>query len=711
MDPSEKTPRGRHRRHPSSRGGNILRSLVSSKSRPSSPEGARPATRTKSVPLLPPDHPHAAMMSSHVLGELHDNARDLPPSPTKSPRKRLPQQQAPRKSKSSANLGAMFARINRSSKDFSSKEQGKENTQPEGSDWESRRSQDAVLANEMRKYTPSDGQQRNFGSMDPPTLRPMLKKRPKSACLPGNEIAELRAKMREDGKRDDGSSSISSREQKRKSKFTLTRGRTGGKVMAAVAALQGKMNEPPAEPKDVDAAFEAVLDARNIPEAQRQKMRSLTKEIKQDFINKNQARDAANSCAIEDTGDEDDVQPVGKRSRTRSRTFTFSKEKTSSPIKKQRRPVSMHREYTTPVDYISYLKLHQDPTAIEVGRVHKLRLLLRNETVTWVDTFIDLGGMSEIISLLHRIMAIEWREEHEDRLLHETLRCLKGVCTTERAMIELDTVADDIFSALLAMLFDEEKKGPAEYATRAVIINVLFNFLENAVKSSPDILSARANRILKYLSLPATNPDKVDFVMKMHVPRPYKRWCQEVTNVTKEVFWIFLHHHNTIALPRVALDPAAEGAGGVAEAAGLTTTISPPPFSANYFPKERPPVPAAPYTGGVEWDATTYLTTHLDLLNGLIASLPTIEERNNLRNDLKTSGFEKVMGGTLRTCKEKFYGGVHDALRLYVAAAVPDGWETKSVREGYPVEGRGKGRGREEPPPRLDLDLGGGLGV
>jgi vacuolar protein sorting-associated protein 13A/C len=29
-------------------------------------------------------------------------------------------------------------------------------------------------------------------------------------------------------------------------------------------------------------------------------------------------------------------------------------------------------------------------------------------------------------------LAMEWREEHEDQLLHETLLCLKGLCTTER---------------------------------------------------------------------------------------------------------------------------------------------------------------------------------------------------------------------------------------------------------------------------------------
>jgi hypothetical protein len=60
-------------------------------------------------------------------------------------------------------------------------------------------------------------------------------------------------------------------------------------------------------------------------------------------------------------------------------------------------------------------------------------------------------------------------------------------------------------------------------------------------------------------------------------------------------------------------------------------------------------------------------------MNALIASLPTGDERNQLRQELKVSGFEKCMGGSLRTCKEKFYGAVHDGLRTWVSAATEDG--------------------------------------
>lgn len=62
-----------------------------------------------------------------------------------------------------------------------------------------------------------------------------------------------------------------------------------------------------------------------------------------------------------------------------------------------------------PADFIHYLREVQKPALVEVGKLHKLRLLLRNETVGWVDAFISDGGMHEVVQLLYRIMQVEWR--------------------------------------------------------------------------------------------------------------------------------------------------------------------------------------------------------------------------------------------------------------------------------------------------------------
>ncbi|OQO03962.1 hypothetical protein B0A48_10604 [Cryoendolithus antarcticus] len=637
------------------------------------------------------------------------------------------------------------------------------------------------VQDEITRYTPqnySPSKQRDFhGAVEQPSLRPTLSRRPQSTVVQptggfmdalGRRASGARASIEghtspETSQRTSVEADAHSLPAKRNSvalpstterkasgssteqgtsAVGLTVAKRTGRVMAAVAALQGKTrktavkSEASIDPAEVDAAFEAVLESRNIPPAMRVKMRSLTLRVKTDFIRQDQgAAISSGSSPVEapgiqaaetaraETQVEDDAKAT-KQSRPRSRTFTFTRRDKSvgdaSPPKKARsqsksRPTSIHvtseqaaamistpstptsskRGHTTapPSEYITYLKKNQDPVKIEVGRLHKLRILLRNETVAWVDGFVTQGGMAEVVALLHRTMAVEWREEHEDQLLHETLLCLKGLCTTERAMVELDTVADVLFPALLGMLFDDEKKGPAEYSTRTIIVNVLFNYLNAALNDSHSALEQRALKILAYLGEPAKPDDArpVDFVLGMHAARPYKLWCREVTNTTKEVFWIFLHQLNVVPLPS---RPNTAGSDTTSPARSEEVVdeervkVLEATYTQRHFPGLRPPVPAAPYIGGVEWDATTYITAHLDLLNGLVASLPILGGRNTLRAELQTSGFEKTLGGTLRTCKEKFYSGVHDGLRSWVAAAAEDGWETQYVREGPTMEER-----------------------
>jgi hypothetical protein len=264
------------------------------------------------------------------------------------------------------------------------------------------------------------------------------------------------------------------------------------------------------------------------------------------------------------------------------------------------------------------------------------------------------------MNLQRQLLTSFFREEHEDNLLHETLLCLKALCTTSLALQRLATVAKDLFPALLSMLFDEEKKGPSEFTTRGIILSLLFTYLST---SSAEAMPARASEILGFLRDPCPEDQKVAFIANIYQSRPYRVWSKEVTNVTKEVFWIFLHHLNVIPMARQEDDQEQS-------------------YLARHFPVPRPPVPAAPYVGGVEWDATNYLASHLDLMNGLIACFPTREQRNTLREELHASGFEKVMGGSMRTCKEKFYGAVHDCLRTWVSAAREDGWDYRFVREG-----------------------------
>jgi hypothetical protein len=250
------------------------------------------------------------------------------------------------------------------------------------------------------------------------------------------------------------------------------------------------------------------------------------------------------------------------------------------------------------------------------------------------------------------------------------------------------------------MLFDEEKKGPSEFTTRNIVTSLLFTYLKSAPLAER---SHRAQVLLSYLRdpEPAEDARPVPFVLEMRRDRPYRVWCKEVVNVTKEVFWIFLHNLNVVALPSSGNSSNIDDNAGevpLSHISSSSKTVSKSPsfdksnphhlFMHKHFPQELPPVPAAPYVGGVEWDATNYLASHLDLINGILSSLPTLDARNSLRAQLQISGWEKCMGSTLRLCKEKFYGGVHAGLRCWVAAAHEDGWDVRDVRCGPQVEPR-----------------------
>ncbi|TGO81619.1 hypothetical protein BPOR_1081g00040 [Botrytis porri] len=537
----------------------------------------------------------------------------------------------------------------------------------------------------------------------------------------------------------------------------------GSRVMAAVSNFTAKARgdsgvyvpvqtptsttfgpDRPLNDRDIDTEFEAMLDRRNIPEHQRGKMRNLAKSMKKDFIKQDWAETAAArnvrpvSHGSDTSGENAKVEEapeVKKKKRPRSRTFTLSrstsKERPAEKDKKAEGVVGNRKSAEslnggsksltsagaqvaqnliakakgqTPDDFVSYLRKVQKPESVEVGRLHKLRLLLRNETVAWTDNFVRQGGMEEIVGLLHRTMEVEWREEHEDALLHEVLLCLKALSTTALALQHLNVIQKTLFPALLHMLFDEEKKGPAEFTTRNIVTSLLFTYLKSASLSER---ATRARFLLSYLRDPEPSESQrpVDFVLDMRRQRPYRVWCKEVSNVTKEVFWIFLHNLNVIPRPDSRHSPERHN-------------DTPPdlPYMIKHFPQELPPVPAAPYVGGVEWDATNYLASHLDIVNGCIASIPTIDERNQVREELKVSGWEKCMGSTLRLCKEKFYGGVHAGLRCWVAAAIEDGWETKDVRCGPSPDNKSPvrknitpkkvaGAGVENAPPKIDMKL------
>lgn len=150
-----------------------------------------------------------------------------------------------------------------------------------------------------------------------------------------------------------------------------------------------------------------------------------------------------------------------KKARPRSLTFTRSKD--SVPSKKER-PVPHSRTKSSdttssgaaqvfsvvnrvpkpaaPEDYISYLHKVQKPQLMEVARIQKLRQLLRNESVSWVDTFITQGGMAAVVNLLYRIIEVEWRYVQVStswgvmKLTHLQRRTRRHASTRNAVMLE-----------------------------------------------------------------------------------------------------------------------------------------------------------------------------------------------------------------------------------------------------------------------------------
>lgn len=62
----------------------------------------------------------------------------------------------------------------------------------------------------------------------------------------------------------------------------------------------------------------------------------------------------------------------------------------------------------------------------------------------------------------------------------------------------------------------------------------------------------------------------------------------------------------------------------------------------------------------------------------------------------------------MRTCKEKFYGSVHDGLSTWIGAAREDGWDCTFVKDGprreeVVMKGSPKKGKRDEGPPKLEM--------
>lgn len=292
-------------------------------------------------------------------------------------------------------------------------------------------------------------------------VAPGQKQRPKSfqpQYLPKPDAAQVDDRKETRGRTRHDDSSDTNRDSTRAKGRSKSRNRVlsalttrGGRKSKSPSPPSQDAGEPFIDPKEIDKHLEAMLDRRNIPENQRHKMRSLTDTIKMEFIRQDWAENEGKNLVRPQTNESDDSTSgtantsvhESEKKQSRGRSFTLSRNSWklgASPSKGKKkeasirghtrnksadstlseRPSSSGASHSSngfiakitgqhPSDFVGYLRKVQKPESVEVGKLHKLRLLLRNERVAWTEDFVKQGGMQEIVGLLHRIMAVEWR--------------------------------------------------------------------------------------------------------------------------------------------------------------------------------------------------------------------------------------------------------------------------------------------------------------
>jgi len=248
--------------------------------------------------------------------------------------------------------------------------------------------------------------------------------------------------------------------------------------------------------------------------------------------------------------------------------------------------------------------LDTTPSAsLEVETVKKLRLHLRNEcarygpfppkhrrpitnlpSFSWTEDFLSEGGYDSLLTRLNELLQFEWREEqHDDKLLHSLLECIKAVSTSAVGCAAIRATFPAPFSQLVTLIYSDKK--PGEVGTRQLIIEIfqlLFDLFPTGLLSSlieqerrrelwddNDLLAAPTNSdlvtlphphknvftlIRSLLLTPAPRPAEApevpvtphEFIDSLHKPRVFKTYLQELSDVCRDYFWVFCHPNNTI---------------------------------------------------------------------------------------------------------------------------------------------------------------------
>ncbi|GJJ08389.1 hypothetical protein Clacol_002604 [Clathrus columnatus] len=318
--------------------------------------------------------------------------------------------------------------------------------------------------------------------------------------------------------------------------------------------------------------------------------------------------------------------------RVASQSFNVSKSnpKPSKGTVKDISPVSM------------YMMLSETSSLqLDIETVKKLRILLRNESASWSEGFLNHGGYTALLTRLIEILEVEWRDKKP------------GDLSTRQLIIDLLQILYEIY--------------PNSSVASKKPIKRSHEFLESSLAPAPVgevMLPSPHLTVFSFLRTllltPAPPPAEAssipisphEFIASLHTPRIYKIYLKELSDVCRDYFWIFCHPHNAIW--------------------NLEQT--------DERKVERPKAPGG-MTGGVEFEAMTYLTSHFQFINSLTRAAESlnvpVENELSARRfhaDLFASGLERIIL-TARKASTTYYAMLHLEIARYLTAAKQSGYE------------------------------------
>ncbi|KAK9370971.1 armadillo-type protein [Lipomyces kononenkoae] len=425
----------------------------------------------------------------------------------------------------------------------------------------------------------------------------------------------------------------------------------GGMPVESKENIGATYSPVPLNPAAVDKAFERLLDSRGIPEHVRSHLREIELNVKRTLISNDMCPSPTIIITPRDVREPKAV--------TQSNTHLWSPKRFRRPKTALGSPTK-DVVLSSPENFVEYL-LNATLADLSVSIARELKRLLRCERLHWMKSFLNRNGIDPLSRLLIEITKLQWREDTEDDLFHELMVCLKTISEYEMGLDHMTTIAPLLFPKLIDFLFSD--KQPTYFADRALILSIIVACIATATQEDR---YDRSRSILSYLEDPMEPVDKTapSFISVSHRRRPYRNWCLECSNVVRDVFWLFIDSSSHLKV--ISIDPD------------------------EIFVRERFGVSQGdcrPYMSGVERDAVEYLAFHIDLVNLILASIPTKGERNCIRQQMKDSGFESLIGKYLRTV-----GGPHSAilrinLETLIALAVIDGWNAEYMRTGKRRDG------------------------